>query len=491
MTRFPYPFVRSNPSLASETAKPYIPSLLLFCVGFFFFTTSPVSALDTSRQISQYGHTAWRIEDGVFAGTPNAMAQTTDGYLWIGTQAGLMRFDGVRFVAWKPPAGNELPSSRINSLLGARDGSLWIGTSTGLARWRNGNLTNYKDASASIMAILEDRAGTIWIARANLSDTKGPLCKVTDTGLRCYGRDDGVAVPYGVALANDSLGNLWLAGGPMVSRWQPGSAGTYISPGLDPAEIFNGVLALAGAPDGSVWVGLVESGKGGGLQQIAQGAWKPFVTPEFDGRTLEVTALLLDRDGSLWVGTLNQGIYRIQGNKVDHFRSSDGLSGDAVTRLFQDREGNIWIATTSGIDNLHDLRVASFSTRQGLSADQVDSVLASRDGTVWIGNYNLDVLRSGKISSIRPRNGLPGRRMTSLLEDRAGRLWVGVDEDLSVYERGNFRRIPKRGGRLLGAVRAMTEDVDGSSWVATNSPVGRHRLLRIQDLRIPEDISSP
>ena len=180
--------------------------------------------------------------------------------------------------------------------------------------------------------------------------------------------------------------------------------------------------------------------------------------------------MLVDRDGSLWVGTLNQGIYRIQGNKVDHFRSSDGLSGDAVTGLFQDREGNIWIATSRGIDNFHDLRVASFSTRQGLSADQVNSVLASRDGTVWIGNYNLDVLRSGKITSIQPRNGLPGREMTSLLEDRAGRLWVGVDQELSVYERGKFRKIHTRDGSPLGAVRAMTEDVDGSIWAATRTP---------------------
>ena len=151
--------------LASKTVKRDTPRLFLFCFVLFFFTISPIGALDTSRQISQYGHTAWRIEDGVFAGAPNVMAQTTDGYLWIGTQAGLMRFDGVRFVSWRPPEGSELPSSRINSLLGARDGSLWIGTSAGLARWRNGNLTNYKDATGSIMAILEDRTGAIWIAR--------------------------------------------------------------------------------------------------------------------------------------------------------------------------------------------------------------------------------------------------------------------------------------------------------------------------------------
>jgi signal transduction histidine kinase len=162
-----------------------------------------------------------------------------------------------------------------------------------------------------------------------------------------------------------------------------------------------------------------------------------------------------------------------------------------VTGLFQDREGSIWIATSRGIDNFHDLRVASFSTRQGLSADQVDSVLASRDGSVWIGTYSLDVLRAGKITSIQQRKTLPGRAMTSLLEDRAGRLWVGVDEELWVYERGNFRKIHTRDGSPLGAVRAMAEDVDGSIWAATTTPANRNRLLRIQDLRIREDISSP
>src|ERR1700688_2879503 len=283
-------------TLASKTVKLGTPRPLLFCAVVFFPFTSPVGALDTSRQISQYGHTAWRIEDGVFAGAPNVIAQTTDGYLWIGTQAGLTRFDGVRFVSWRPPEGKELPSSRINSLLGARDGSLWIGTAMGLARWRNGELTNYRDPTGSIMAILEDRAGTIWIARANVSDTNGPLCKVTDTGVRCYGRDDGLALRSAVTLANDTLGNVWLAGGAIVSRWQSNSADTYVPAALNPAENFNGVVALAGGPDGSVWVGLVHAGKSGGLQQLVQGKWRPFSTPEFDGSTLQVTALLVDRD---------------------------------------------------------------------------------------------------------------------------------------------------------------------------------------------------
>jgi hypothetical protein len=111
---------------------------------------------------------------------------------------------------------------------------------------------------------------------------------------------------------------------------------------------------------------------------------------------------------------------------------------------------------------------------------------------VWIGNYKLDVLRAGKITSIEPRNRLPGRRMTSLLEDRGGRLWVGIDQDLYVYEGGNFRRIPTRDGSLLGGVRAMAEDIDGSIWVTTT---GRnetnHRLFRIRDFNVLDEISSP
>jgi ligand-binding sensor domain-containing protein len=101
----------------------------------FFFAVNRVWAVDPSRHISQYGHTAWRIQDGVLSGAALAVTQTTDGYLWIGTRAGLVRFDGVRFVPWASPDGTQLPSSEVSSLLGARDGSLWIGMEGGLSHW--------------------------------------------------------------------------------------------------------------------------------------------------------------------------------------------------------------------------------------------------------------------------------------------------------------------------------------------------------------------
>src|SRR5882724_11609685 len=107
--------------------------LMLLCVFLTILATRPAYALDPSKYISQYSHTAWRVRDGSLAARPNAIVQTTDGYLWIGTDAGLVRFDGVRFVPWTPPVGKQLASPAVWSLLAARDGSLWIGTRAGLS----------------------------------------------------------------------------------------------------------------------------------------------------------------------------------------------------------------------------------------------------------------------------------------------------------------------------------------------------------------------
>ena len=141
-------------------------ALTFLCVLFASFATNLARAVDPNNHISQYAHTAWRVQDGIFEGTPRVLAQTADGYLWIGTMSGLFRFDGVRFVPWAPPAGEKLPSQRINSLLGGTDGSLWIGTAVGLSRWQNNHLTNYEDQRGVVTAIVEDTDSTIW---ANIS----------------------------------------------------------------------------------------------------------------------------------------------------------------------------------------------------------------------------------------------------------------------------------------------------------------------------------
>src|SRR5262245_51843843 len=124
--------------------------------------TGTAWALDPHRHITQYGHSAWRAQDG-FINRALALTQTADGYIWIATVDGLVRFDGVKFSSWSPPTGQSLPSGGVGALLGARDGSLWIGTSTGLSRLKDGRLFTYTTTprSPGIWAIAEDRAGTI------------------------------------------------------------------------------------------------------------------------------------------------------------------------------------------------------------------------------------------------------------------------------------------------------------------------------------------
>ncbi len=171
-----------------------------------------------------------------------------------------------------------------------------------------------------------------------------------------------------------------------LCRWKPDSLSTCLSKELKQTGGLAGVAALAAGKGTTLWVGMARSGKGLGLQQFSQGVSKGYVVPGMDGTALDITALLIDRDNTLWIGTMKDGIYRVHDGKADHFRSADGLSSDSVENFYQDREGNLWVVTSKGIDCLRDLRVASFTVREGLTADRVNSVLAARDGTIWMGN---------------------------------------------------------------------------------------------------------
>jgi signal transduction histidine kinase/streptogramin lyase len=473
----------------TKMKKLNIPWAFPACSLLCFFAVRSVWAVDPSLRISQYAHTAWRIQDGVFNGAPNAISQTTDGYLWIGTQASLLRFDGVRFVLWTPPNGKHLPSSNVTALLGARDGSLWIGMDGGLSHWDNRVLTNYLIEPGRINELREDRGGTVWFVRSRGSDAAGGLCQVVGTGVRCYGKADGApGSDQASSLVEDTLGNFWIGASSNVIRWKPGSSTTFTLPELNSKEGVGGVRAIAPNPDGSVWVGMDFPGLG--LRQLVQGVWKSFVTPELHGSTLEVQGLFQDRQNALWIATLNHGIYRIHDRKVDHFDSTEGLSGDYVVQFYEDREGNLWAATGKGIDCFRHVRVVTFSTLEGLVTPEVDSVLAARDGTIWIGGAEaLDALRQSRVSSIQAGKGLPGDQVTSLLEDHVGRLWVGIDLTLSIYENGKFRRIDRPDGRPIGLVVGIAEDVDNDVWVEISGTP--RTLVRIQDRKVQEAFPVP
>ncbi len=450
-----------------------------------FLSILPANALNPDVRVSQYAHTAWRLKDGAFTGTPNTVAQTTDGYIWIATDAGLVKFDGVRFVPWQPPPGQKLPSAPIYSLLGAQDGTLWIGTAGGLARWKDNTLVSFSNGAGRINSILEDHAGRIWFTRSRVRDQTGGLCQVVGQEIQCFGVSNGMALPRATALAEDTRENFWIGSDSQLLRWKSGSWVSYFRERLKSVEGLAGVEAIAAGADGTLWVGF--SKKGMGLQQLVGGTFRKAILPGVDAANLQISTLFIDRDNSLWAGTVNDGVYRIHGDTVDHFRSEDGLSSNVVEDIRQDREGGLWLTTSRGLDYFRDNPVVSVSVREGLTSDLVSSVLASRDGTIWIGNHGgLDLLRGNKLSTIREQNGLPGKRVTSLLEDREGRNWIGVDNMLTVYEHGRFREIRRPDGTSLGAVVAMAEDTDRNIWAAV---IGKNAgLLRIQDQVVREEL---
>ncbi len=458
-----------------------------FIISLALFSIS-CSALNPSRQISQYAHTAWRISDGFFNGTPQAIAQTADGYLWIGTEAGLLRFDGVRFVPWTAPNGEHLPSSRIHSLLGSHDGSLWIGTSRGLVKWNHFELTGIQGGSAFIESLIEGPQGKVWITQSQVRDHSGPLCEVAEDALHCHGASEGIPFPFAQPLFGDAQGDLWFGGSLGVGHWSSGNVNTFTMEALRGNGLLRGVTAITSGLDGSILAGVERTGRNLGLQQLTQGVWKDYSLPQLNGAQLSVTALLRDRDEGLWIGTANSGVYHVHADKAEHFGEADGLSSDSVQSFYEDREGDVWVATSRGIDRFHDTPVISFSIREGLTSEDADSVFAAHDGTVWIGNLQaLDFLRQGKLSSIAKRNGLPGRLVTSLMEDHQRRLWVGIDNGLAVYDNGKFHPVKKPDGKPLGIVTALVEDTDHNVWASVTQPA----LFRIQNLEVEDEFVAP
>ena len=128
-----------------------IAALGIVVAGVFLLCCPGAFALDPSLDVSQYAHTAWKIREGFFKGQIFSIAQTPDGYLWLGTEFGLLRFDGVRAIPWQPPASDRLPSDFIRRLLVSRDGTLWIGTMKGLASWKDGRLTRYPELAGGFV----------------------------------------------------------------------------------------------------------------------------------------------------------------------------------------------------------------------------------------------------------------------------------------------------------------------------------------------------
>jgi signal transduction histidine kinase/ligand-binding sensor domain-containing protein len=484
---------KENENSALSAIVLRIARVFTFCFLLFFFSVSSALALDPNKRITQYGHTAWRVLDGYFA-SPTAIAQTTDGYIWIGTRDGVLRFDGVKFTPWTPAEGQALPGRGISALRGASDGSLWIGTTRGTAQLKDGQLINYpsKPAMSGVGAIIEDETGAVWFTRYRITDGKGPLCRVKDKDFRCFGKEDGIPVEYGQGLTKDEAGNIWIAS-EWLCRWTPESSELFFKEELKNTG-GDGVNDVAVGPSGQVWAALDAIGPGQGVRHYSEGKWSSYAVPGFDGAAVRATALFRDRNNALWVGTYTEGVYRIHNGIADHYAMKNGLSGNSIGHIFEDREGNIWIQTDNGVDMFRDTPVVSFSLSEGLFGGEITSILGLSNGSIWIANKGaVNIIQPGVGIgglAITTLKGLPGQDGESMLEDRAGRVWLEVDNKLTIYENNRFLEVKKPDGNPLGhleTIWAMASDEDDNVWVVILKDKKRH-LLRIRGQTVQEDI---
>jgi len=443
-----------------------------------------VLALDPSLDASQYAHTAWNIQDSSLKAGVRSIAQTPDGYLWLGTEFGLLRFDGVRFVPWNPPPGQRLPSSNIRSLVAARDGTLWIGTLEGLASWKDGKLKTYAElAGQNVLTLLEDREGTVWAGTFQVP--KGRLCAIQRGNVQCYGSDGNLG-QWVWSLYEDGEGRIWAGAETGLWRWKPGPPQRYPMP--HPIETSQ---ALA---EGDSRAGLLAVGEG--LWQFMDEKTREYQIATPPGRLTPVN-MFRDRDGGLWVGTLQRGMLHVHQGRTSVFAQSDGLSSDHILTMFEDREGNIWVGTTDGLDRFRETPVFSISVKQGLSNPSVESVLVARDNSVWLSTLDgLNHWNDGRVTIYWPGGrdakdsarlrvtgqsgsafytsekegvteiadpGLPDTAVGSLYEDDRGRIWVSTPKGIARFENGRFSVVKEVPG---GWVNAITGDTKAGVWIS-------------------------
>ena len=409
-------------------------------------------ALDPSLDISQYAHTAWKVREGFSKGSIFSIAQTQDGYLWLGTEFGVLRFDGVRAVQWQPPGGQHLPSNGISTLVAGHDGTLWIGTLKGLASWRDGKLTQYPLlAGRTISALIEDREGTIWLG--SYFGPPGRLCSIHGGSVQCYG-DDRTFGQWILSLYEDRAGNLWAGTESGLWRWKPGPKKFY---------------PVSGSSDG--FSGIVDGDNGGllislraGIGEFVDGKVRASALP-LAGREFRPRSLLRDRDGCLWIGTSNRGLLHVHQGKTDSFRQAHGLSSNFIFGLFEDREGNIWVATPDGLDCFRDFAISTLSVNEGLSNASVSATVVARDGSVWIATTEgLDRWKDGQIRIYRKQDGLPDDSTQAMFQDDRGRIWVATRRGIAYFENGRFipvSRVPKD-----AQAYSFAGDRDGNIWIA-------------------------
>ncbi len=375
-------------------------ALLLWLGG--IVVTPQAYALDPRRSLTEYGRKQWGPEDGLPCYSILSVVQSSDGYLWLGTEEGLVRFDGLRAKVFDETSNPELGNSFI--FVAAPDplrpGSLLVGNYSGVFSFRGDSARPFATAAQTTTATAAGLASVGRTVRAvNRDESDGTLWVGTSQGLFCIcpdgrilGPDEAAGRPQApvFALCRDGAGRLCV--GTAQGLFRQGKPRRGELGGFERVPALGKVLiyCLAPSPDGSLWVGTRE-----GAGRLREDTFLP--RPELTGRS--ITCLREDRAGMLWAGSSGSGLYRLAAADgapgATVLTTAQGLVGDVVRDLCEDREGNLWVATTTGLQVLRDVRFTTLGRPEGLASECVWTVWEDSTGRLWIGG-------EGGLNSVEP-----------------------------------------------------------------------------------------
>lgn len=460
----------------------------LVCAGIAFLGVAGrrAEALDPSKSIVQYTQDVWGIDTGLPNNTVIATAQMRDGYLWVGTESGLARFDGVRFTVFDKRNTPALQSAHISALLAGSRGNLWIGTQGGgLTVLRNGEFFTYTTrnglANDNVLSLLEDDAGNLWIGTNG-----GGLQRFRNGRFETFTTADGLPNAAIFCLSQTRDGSLWAGTQDGLARYKDKHFSTYTkAQGLPD----NYIMCLKAGARGELWIGTNQ----GGISRFADGRFTNYNA--HDGLASDtIWSLFEDRAGNLWIGTNNGGLNRFQDGVISTYSTKDGLSADTVISSFEDREGNLWIGTRGGgLVRLKDSPFTVVDSREGLSNDVVLPVFEDHSGATWVGTNGggVNCLRDGKIvAKYSTKNGLSDNVVFAVAEDQDNSLWIATRKALDRLKDGKITAFTAKDGLPSNVVLSLYRDPKGTVWAGTRAGLCRFEGRRFTTYTTKDGLSS-